>query len=210
MDLDPDRSSTHGGQEAPQNRLSGAAETTWQLADPADRAALAPAVRLLGAVWPAMLDELRASVAQVVLSDDTTAEGDHTDAVPQGTVLIDRHCLTPSPDGLLGSVRLAEALVREGTRTRYDAAAECEPFVTGAAPAGPLRRMVVLSRCALLYRRLLESGPAAEPALEQRHARLLADLGEAVAAVGTHRAELTDRGLRLLDRGARLTSGAAL
>ncbi|RLU82303.1 hypothetical protein CTZ27_30630 [Streptomyces griseocarneus] len=204
MDLDPDRSSAHGDQEAlcaldPASGGTG----TWHAAE---RAALASAVRLLGAVWPAMLDELRASVTRVALLDGTTADDDRA----QGAVLIGRHCFTPSPDGLLGSVRLAEALVREGTRAVYDAAAEREPFARARQPAEAVRRMVVLSRCALLYRRLLESGPAAEPAMERRHALLLTELGEAVAAAGAHRSELTDHGLRLLDRSARLTSGAVL
>ncbi|MGW1076562.1 hypothetical protein [Streptomyces sp. NPDC002537] len=179
---------------------------------PADRAALASAVRLLGAVWPGMLGELRASVAQVALLDGAPADG-RTGIAVHGAVLVDRRCFSPTPAGLLGSVRLAEALVHEGTLTRCAAAAAREPFATGTDPVAARQldervgRMVALSRCVLLYRRLLGSGPAAEPAVEQRHDRLLADLGEAVDTVGAHRAALTERGIRLLDRGVRLAGG---
>ncbi|MFI1800185.1 hypothetical protein ACH427_22935 [Streptomyces sp. NPDC020379] len=138
---------------------------SWQ---PAERATFAAGVRLLAAVWPHMLDELRATVSQVTLLDTLP-----TDAAALGVAALDRRSLTPTPAGLPGSVRLAEALVYEGTRCRGAA----EAAARGTAAAEPSHRTVALARCVLLYERLLSAGPAAEPAMEERYGRLRAELG---------------------------------
>ncbi|MGW2367786.1 hypothetical protein ACWCZ5_19660 [Streptomyces sp. NPDC001667] len=138
---------------------------SWQ---PADRATFASAVRLLAAVWPQMLDELRATVSQVTLLGAPP-----TDATALGVAVIDRQCLAATPAGLPASVRLAEALVHEGTRCRGAA----EVAARGTTTAEPSDRPVALARCVLLYERLLSAGPAAEPAMEERYGRLRAELG---------------------------------
>ncbi|MEU5427005.1 hypothetical protein AB0H73_15565 [Streptomyces olivoreticuli] len=160
---------------------------------PADRAVFASAVRLLDAVWPRMLGELRATVAQVALLDGAAVDG-HIDAAVRGAVLIGRRVLSPTPAGLPASVRLAETLVYEGTRSRCAAAvAAREPF-PAAEEDGACHRAVGLARCVLLYERLLGAGPAAEPAMEERYGRLRAELGTAAG------------GGRLLARIDRLTA----
>ncbi|MEV8479830.1 hypothetical protein [Streptomyces sp. NPDC051173] len=137
---------------------------SWQ---PADRATFASGVRLLAAVWPRMLDELRETVSRVTLLDALP-----TGAAALGVAAIDRQSLTPAPSGLPASVRLAEALVYEGTRCRAAAAA-----ATHETTNEPSDRAVALARCVLLYERLLGAGPAAEPAMEERYGRLRAELG---------------------------------
>ncbi len=160
---------------------------------PADRAVFASAVRLLAAVWPRMLGELRATVAQVALLDGAAVDG-HADTTVPGAVLIGRHLLSPAPAGLPASVGLAEALVYEGTRSRCAAAAAARGPFPAAEGDGACHRAVGLARCVLLYERLLGAGPAAEPAMEERYGRLRAELGSAAG------------GGRLLARIDRLTA----
>ncbi|MFF7727010.1 aKG-HExxH-type peptide beta-hydroxylase [Streptomyces sp. NPDC008001] len=220
----PDRP---GGDGTPVTAALG----TWSAAD---RAVLAEALGLLGTVWPRMLGELRAVVAQVALLDGMAIDG-YTDFTVHGAVLINRRRLAPARSGLPGAVRLAEALVHEGTHNRCNAAAVREPFLTSAADAcaGPLatplradprplsglfQQTVVLARCVRLYGRAAGAGTAMAPAaaagpdtaaaaaVRARHDRLLRDLRAAVATLEDHRAGLTEHGRRLLDRSARVAA----
>ncbi|MEW2575429.1 aKG-HExxH-type peptide beta-hydroxylase [Streptomyces syringium] len=197
---------------------------TWSAAD---RAVLADALGLLGTVWPRMLGELRTVVAQVALLDGMAIDG-YTDFTVHGAVLINRRRLSPTRAGLPGPVRLAEALVHEGTHNRCNAAAVSEPFLTPAADeragllATPLRadprplsglfqQTVVLARCVQLYRRIAGgqgAGGAAGQVAGDRHDRLLGDLRAAVTALEAHRSRLTGHGRRLLDQSALIAAAA--
>ncbi|GAA0448744.1 HEXXH motif-containing putative peptide modification protein [Streptomyces sp. NPDC046215] len=182
-----------------------------------ERAVLADTLALLGAVWPRMLGELRTVVAQVALLDGMAIDG-YTDFTVHGAVLINRRRLSPTRAGLPGPVRLAEALVHEGTHNRCNAAAVSAPFLAPAADDGagllatPLRadprplsglfqQTVVLARCVRWYR-LLAGGQAAG----DRHDRLLGDLRAAVTTLEAHRSGLTGHGRRLLDQSALVAS----
>ncbi|MBB5936424.1 aKG-HExxH-type peptide beta-hydroxylase [Streptomyces zagrosensis] len=189
---------------------------TWSAAD---WTILADGLRLLDTVWPQMLGELRTVVAQVALLDGMAVDG-YTDFTVHGAVLINRRRLSPTRAGLPGPVRLAEALVHEGTHTRCNVSAVREPLLMPAADerAGPLatplradprplsglfQQTVVLARCVLLYKRLAARGT---PAVRARHDRLLADLGTAAHTLNAHRAELTGHGRQLLDRSTAVAS----
>ncbi|MFF5718917.1 aKG-HExxH-type peptide beta-hydroxylase [Streptomyces buecherae] len=182
---------------------------TWSAAD---RGVLADAHDLLEAVWPQMLGELRTVVVQVALLNGTAVDG-YTDFTVHGAILINRRRLSPTRTGLPAPVRLAEALVHEGTHTRCNVSAVGGPLLVPAADeragalttplradprplSGLFQQTVVLARCVLLYRRLAERGG---PAVRTRHDRLLTDLGKAARTLNAHRTELTARGRRLLD-----------
>ncbi|MFJ2775144.1 aKG-HExxH-type peptide beta-hydroxylase [Kitasatospora sp. NPDC087315] len=183
-----------------------------------ERATADEAIRLLAAVWPAMLDELTYTVRQIALLSGEAIEG-FTDFTVHGAVFLGRERLTDEPDGLPAPLRLAEALLHEGTHQRCNAALISTPLwhrtaEQGALVATPLRadrrplgglfhQMVVLSRSASFYRRLLtgRSGPALDQELlRTRYARHREDVGQAATTLEAHRAALTDEGRRVLAR----------
>ncbi|PRX97251.1 hypothetical protein [Allonocardiopsis opalescens] len=191
--------------------------------DGARRAALRDAARLLGDVWPAMLGELAAVVREVALLDGPGLDG-LTDFAAHGAVFIGAERLRAHPDGLPGPLGCAEALVREATRTRCDAAAVIEPFLlpeepgaSGGPPVrGPLRadsrpptallqRVVVAARTVELYDRSLRAGaggagaPRRRAALAERGARDSAALRVSAGALSPRGRELAEEASKLLE-----------
>lgn len=104
-----------------------------------ERDVLARSLEMLDDIWPQSADETRETVAEVALLDGDAIDG-YTDFTIHGAVLLNRTRLMTSREGLPGVVRCAEALVREGTHTRCDAAASRTPFLLpeggGGADAG--------------------------------------------------------------------------
>ncbi|HET6856582.1 MAG TPA: HEXXH motif-containing putative peptide modification protein [Streptomyces sp.] len=94
----------------------------------AERETLAEAVALLTRVWPESAAETEQTVAEIALLDGNAIDG-FTDFTVHGAVLINRVRLQPSPTGLPGPVRFAEALVHEGAHTRCNAAALTGAFL---------------------------------------------------------------------------------
>ncbi|MFC6063955.1 aKG-HExxH-type peptide beta-hydroxylase [Streptomyces ochraceiscleroticus] len=152
------------------DKTGGSRVASWR---GTERAVLGESCTLLAGHWPQMLAELRACVVQVALLEGSAIDG-FTDFATHGAIYINRARLGPSPRGLPGPVRCAEALVHEGTHTRCNAAQLGTPFLTteagDTAPvrtplrsdprplAGLFQQAVVLARCAALYERLLEHG----------------------------------------------------
>ncbi|MEV6671894.1 HEXXH motif-containing putative peptide modification protein [Streptomyces sp. NPDC051162] len=185
-----------------------------------DSGTLRETVGLLAAVWPEAHAELGESLAQIALLDGPTIDG-FTDFTVHGAVFVRRDRLSPGPDALPGPVRLAEALVHEGTHTRCNAASvAAEPFLRparGDAPlvATPLRidprpltglfqQVVVLSRSVLLYRRLLDMDARAPDtaAVRSRHTQLTRSVTEGVRTLADHREALTGHGVAVLEEAA--------
>ncbi|WP_461020594.1 hypothetical protein [Streptomyces daliensis] len=196
-----------------------------------ERAVLDESTALLRSAWPELLAELREGVTEVALLDGHALDG-FTDFVTHGAVFIRRGLLTPGPGPrsgrLPGPVRFAEALTREGTRTRCNAAAVGTPFLVpsgeaaGAmahaeAPAatgarqvpGPLRgdprpvaglfqEVLALVRRVTLYERLWEVAELAHDPLSARRCRLLERAVRAVDALRGQSSLLTSRGLGVL------------
>ena len=136
-----------------------------------------------------------------------------TDFRVHGAVFVNRRRFAtgrPIP----AEIRVAEALVHEGTHTRCNAAALGRPFLL---PAGtdddllvltPLRpdlrplnglfqQVVVLARCLSLYDRLAGAGNGGE-AVAARRDKLLAQSRQGLGTIGAHRARLAPHGLEVL------------
>ncbi|MEV6975012.1 HEXXH motif-containing putative peptide modification protein [Kitasatospora sp. NPDC093806] len=137
--------------------------------------ALGEAAALLAVAWPEAHRELGTVLAQIALLEGPAIDG-FTDFAVHGAVFVRRDRLAPGPDGLPGPVRLAEALVHEGTHTRCNAASvTAEPFLRPAQGdarlvstplridprplSGLFQQVVVLARSVLLYERLLDLRP---------------------------------------------------
>ncbi|MGW4229981.1 aKG-HExxH-type peptide beta-hydroxylase [Streptomyces sp. NPDC004980] len=181
------------------------------------------AVALLESVWPGAAAESRALLVQIALLDGPAIDG-FTDFTVHGAVFIRRDRLTPDADGLPGPVRLAEALVHEGTHTRCNAASvAARPFLRPLRENGPMvttplrldprpltglfQQTVVLARSVLLYRRLLADGTGesgADAAVRARHDRLARSAVEAVGTMTRHRDTLTGHGATVLEDAAQV------
>lgn len=160
------------------------------------------ACETLGQAWPEMLAELSIVVRQVALLDGWGIDG-YTDFTVHGAVFINKARLRLESDGLPAHLRLAEALVHEGTHNRCDAAAASDPFLASAGAAagtGPLlqtplradprplsglfQQVVVLARSVLFYDRLPATGPI--------RARREFLLGQGLQGAATLRSQVTD------------------
>ncbi|MGC4947112.1 aKG-HExxH-type peptide beta-hydroxylase [Streptomyces sp. DT224] len=187
----------------------GAVVRSWA---PWQAAVLAETVERLDQVWPAMLAELRESVSQIVLLGGRAISG-FTDFTTHGAVFVNAARLNAGRDGLPGWVRLADALVHEGTHTRCNAAAFSTPFLTSATDprhsvmtplrpdprplTGLFQQTVVLVRQTLLYRLVHRCAPLSDSqreAVADRRARLLEKAFQGVDTLGRHRAALTPAG----------------
>lgn len=187
----------------------GAVVRDWQ---PQQAVVLAEAAERLDQVWPAMSAELHEGVRQVVLLDGRAIDG-FTDFTTHGAVFVNAARLTLGRAGLPGWVRLADALVHEGTHTRCNAAAFSTPFLvsaTGPDPSvmtplrpdprpltGLFQQTVVLVRQAVLYRLIHQRAPLSDhqrEAVADRRARLLVKAFQGVDMLGRHRAALTPAG----------------
>ncbi|MCC3776052.1 YcaO-like family protein [Streptomyces sp. UNOB3_S3] len=189
-------------------RTRTAAVIDW---DAGQREVLEEAWRTLRTSWPRMAAELEVTLRQVVLLGGWGIDG-FTDFAVHGAVFVNSRRLTgrEPDDGPAGHVRLAEALVHEGTHNRCDAAAASAPFLRASGDrellstplrpdprplAGLFQQVVVLARSVLLYRRLPDG-----PAVRARHALLL-DRGRRGAATLRGRSgALTDAGRELLEQ----------
>ncbi|MFI1379733.1 aKG-HExxH-type peptide beta-hydroxylase [Embleya sp. NPDC020886] len=186
---------------------------------------------LLAAAWPEANAELREILVQIALLHGAAIDG-FTDFSVHGAVFVRRDRLEPGADGLPGPVRLAEALVHEGTHTRCNAASVAdEPFLRPAEGDGPLvatplradprpltglfQQAVVLARSVLLYRRVLDTGTGvggnagtgaggtrATAAIRARLEQLERSATQAAGTLVEHRHALTDHGLAVLDQVA--------
>jgi HEXXH motif-containing protein len=186
---------------------------------PEHRAALCGAACLLGTVWPEMLAEMVCVIHQVALLDGYGIEG-FTDFTTHGAVFVNAARFDAGYDDLPVEVRLAEALVHEGTHNRCNAAAVSQPFLTpdghddawlvhtplraDPRPLGGLfQQLVVLIRCVALYDRLLERGGDGYcPAVLARRDRLAAQARQAVETTEQHAPKLTDAGRAVLEEAA--------
>jgi HEXXH motif-containing protein len=184
-----------------------------------ERRTFAEASEGLAALWPEMLDELRVGVTQVALLRGRGIEG-FTDFTVHGAVFVNAGRLTSRPGGLPGWVRLADALVHEGTHTRCNAAAlvtaflhptadEAAPVDTPLRPdprplSGLFQQTVVLVRQVMLYRRVLDSPQGDDgdhslgEALRRRHAKLVAGARQGIGTLGQHVKALTHDGRTVL------------
>ncbi|MEU2248298.1 HEXXH motif-containing putative peptide modification protein [Streptomyces sp. NPDC019224] len=202
----------------------GAAVRGWE---PGQAAVLAETVERLEQVWPAMLAELQENVSQIVLLDGRAISG-FTDFTTHGAVFINTARLTVGRDGLPGWVRLADALVHEGTHTRCNAAAFSTPFLISAIDprhsvmtplrpdprplTGLFQQMVVLVRQTLLYRLVHRGAPLSDSqreAVAERRTRLLEKAFQGVDTLGRHRAALTPAGEAVHARAAGLLAEEA-
>ncbi|GAA3184609.1 MULTISPECIES: aKG-HExxH-type peptide beta-hydroxylase [Streptomyces] len=208
---------------APAPRHGDAAPATAELVSwqAAEAETFEAATRLLSDVWPEMLAELRCLVVELALLEGRAIDG-FTDFAVHGAIMLNRRRLTTSRAGLPGPVRLAEALVHEGTHQRCNVAATARPFLragkneeaglletplrTDPRPlTGLFQQTVVLARSLLLFGRLLRSSPGsgAEP-LKAREDRLRTAADQAVGTLSAHRGALTPHGCALLDRATAL------
>ena len=183
---------------------------------------------LLAEVWPQMLAEASLVVRQVALLAGLHIDG-YTDFTTHGVVFINRRRLDPSRTGLPGSVRLAEALVHEGTHNRFNVAALSHPFLINevgqGAPAllatplrsdprplsGLFQQLVVLVRSVSLYDRLLPSGAfdtSERHALKVRRDVLRGQADQALATIQSQADALTGYGQELVAEAGDLLSQA--
>ncbi|WP_246212246.1 aKG-HExxH-type peptide beta-hydroxylase [Streptomyces abyssomicinicus] len=184
-----------------------------------DRQVFVEASGKFAALWPEMLDELRVGVTQIALLRGRGIEG-FTDFTVHGAVFINARRLTSRPGGLPGWLRLADALVHEGTHTRCNAAAlmtrflhhaadEVAPVDTPLRPdprplSGLFQQTVVLVRQVMLYRRALESAcendgnGSLAAAVCRRHAKLVAGARQGIGTLGQHMKSLTHDGRSVL------------
>ena len=185
---------------------AGSEVTFWR---DTDRVVFWEAVDLLDGAWPQMLAELREMVCQVVLLRGDAIEG-FTDFTVHGAIMINQARLVTGSTGLSGPVRLAEALVHEGTHTRCNAAQLVRPFLCPANGDGelvttPLRadprplaglfqQLVVLVRSALLYRRLPISEATGVAAHRARLDKLVSQAHQGAETLARHREVLTSHG----------------
>lgn len=163
-------------------------------------------------VWPEMLAELSTVVRQVALLDGWGIDG-YTDFTVHGTIFVNKARLGAGSDELPVHLRLAEALVHEGTHNRCNAAAASDPFlasVRAAAGTGPLlqtplradprplsglfQQVIVLARSVLLYDRLPATGP-----VRARRESLLAQGLQGVATLRSQVTGLTEHGCVIAD-----------
>jgi HEXXH motif-containing protein len=180
------------------DRAVALAVTDW---DGEHRQIFRAACETLAQVWPEMLAELSTVVRQVALLDGWGIDG-YTDFTVHGGIFVNKARLKGEPDELPVHLRLAEALVHEGTHNRCDAAAASDPFLASArAAAGtspllqtPLRadprplsglfqQVIVLARSVLFYDKLPATGPV--------RARREFLLGQGLQGVATLRSQLT-------------------
>lgn len=173
-----------------------------------ERAVLCQAVCMLAQAWPAMLAEIQVVVRQIALLDGYGIDG-FTDVGTHGAVYLNRQRFEPAADGLPATVRVAEALVHEGTHNRCNAAGIYRPFLVDAHDApealmtplrpdprplnGLFQQIVVLVRCLLFYDRLLASVNGGE-AVRARRERLLGQARAGLETIGQHRHQLSDHG----------------
>lgn len=202
----PARSGSGGDDRKP----ASSEVTSWR---DADRVVFRETVDLLQAAWPQMLAELAEMVHQVVLLHGNAIDG-FTDFAVHGAVMINQARLATGSTGLPGPVRLAEALVHEGTHTRCNAAQLVRPFLRPAGGDGelvmtPLRadprplaglfqQLVVLVRSALLYRRVPAGGGTSAVAHRARQDTLIGQAHQGAETVARHRKALTDHGQEVL------------
>ncbi|MGW7069872.1 aKG-HExxH-type peptide beta-hydroxylase [Streptomyces sp. NPDC054855] len=187
----------------------GAVVRAWE---PEQAAVLAETAERLDEVWPTMLAELQEGVRQIALLAGRAIDG-FTDFTTHGAVFVNASRLTVGRTGLPGWVRLADALVHEGTHTRCNAAAFSTPFLVSATGSGtsvmtPLRpdprpltglfqQTVVLVRQTILYRLIHQEAPLSDlqrEAVAERRARLLEKALQGVDTLGRHRTTLTPAG----------------
>lgn len=176
----------------------------------ADRVVFGAAVGLLTEFWPEMLAELAVGIRQVALLRGYGITG-FSDFAVQGAVFVNAERLDDR-DGLPGALRLAENLVHEGAHTRCYCAAAAEPFLdpgrVAVQVATPLRadprplfglfqQLVVLCRCAELYRRA-GFGTERRGAVRARCDALVTQAQQAVHSLNTHADQLTDHGRAIL------------
>lgn len=198
-----------------------------------DRAAFAAATGLLAQTWREMLDELQVVVVQIALLHGFGIDG-FTDVATHGAIYVNRARLTADTrTGLTAPVRLAEALVHEGTHNRCNAAALSTPFLADAGSGdepvvqtplradprpltGLLQQLVVLVRSLQLYDRLLEADTPEQPIVERRD-KLRGQAAQALHVISRHTGRLTDHGRSvvaeagdLLARSPALAAPAAL
>ncbi len=170
------------------------------------------ACETLAQVWPEMLAELSTVVRQVALLNGWGIDG-YTDFTVHGAIFVNKARLGVGPDELPVHLRLAEALVHEGTHNRCDAAAASDPFLASngaAAGTGPLlqtplradprplsglfQQVVVLARSVLFYDRLPATGP-----VRARREFLLAQGLRGVATLRSQVTGLTGHGCVVAD-----------
>jgi HEXXH motif-containing protein len=203
----PVRSGSRGGDD---RKLAGSEVTSWRHAD---RVVFHKTVDLLHAAWPHMLAELREMVHQVALLWGDAIDG-FTDFTVHGAVMINQARLATGGTGLSGPVRLAEALVHEGTHTRCNVAQLVRPFLRSAGGdaelvmtplradprplAGLFQQLVVLVRSVLLYRRLPVGDGAGAAAHRARQDKLIGQAHQGAETLARHRETLTDHGREIL------------
>lgn len=203
----PVRSGSRGGDD---RKLAGSEVTSWRHAD---RVVFHKTVDLLHVAWPQMLAELREMVHQVALLWGDAIDG-FTDFTVHGAVMINQARLATGGTGLSGPVRLAEALVHEGTHTRCNAAQLVRPFLRSAGGdaelvmtplradprplAGLFQQLVVLVRSALLYRRLSVGDGTGAAAHRARQDKLIGQAHQGAETLARHRETLTDHGREIL------------
>lgn len=202
----PVRSDSDGNDRKP----ASSEVTSWR---DADRVVFRKTVDLLQAAWPQMLAELAEMVHQVVLLRGNAIDG-FTDFAVHGAVMINQARLATGSTGLPGPVRLAEALVHEGTHTRCNAAQLVRPFLRPAGGDGelvmtPLRadprplaglfqQLVVLVRSAWLYWRLPAGGGTSAVAHRARQDTLIGQAHRGAETLARYREALTDHGKEVL------------
>ncbi|MEV4017751.1 HEXXH motif-containing putative peptide modification protein [Nonomuraea angiospora] len=175
------------------------------------------AVQLLATAWPAAHAEIDAVLAQAWYLTGHGLVG-FTDFAAHGAAFVSdsREIGTP---GVPAAVRLAESLLHEVTHSVCNAAAVSEPLVA-ASPEGkvthvptPLRaddrplaglmqQLIVLVRCAALYRRAAGAVPE-RVAVHARADALAGQAGQAVMTLRRYRAHLTAAGSAVVEAAAR-------
>jgi hypothetical protein len=180
------------------------------------------ACQTLAQAWPEMLAELSAVVRQVALLDGWGIDG-YTDFTVHGAVFVNKARVRAGPAGLPAHLRLAEALVHEGTHNRCDAAATSDPFLASARAAagtsallqtqlrtdprplsGLFQQVVVLARSVLFYDRLPATGPV------RARRELLLDLGsQGIATLRSQVTDLTEHGCMVTEEAGTLLAQTA-
>ena len=174
-------------------------------------------VCLLASVWPELLAELRVTIRQLVVIEGNGIAGFAADFGAHGAAFINRKRLGDF-QGIPGRIGHAEHITHEGVHVRMHAASVAEPFLVTPRDQAvlvktPLRddprplnglfqQFVVVSRCRILFDRMLASealhADEREPA-QTRREQLAQDTARAAAVLSDHREALTDRGREVLD-----------